>query len=92
MGEASSRTARRRRSVECLTVSDLELTHATQEGITLRVLLSRLLNCQPMRVSTCVEINQSASGVLGDDVAALAPSSGEEPPSPRHRAGAASMA
>ena len=34
-----------------LNVSDLELTHATQEGITLRVLLSRLLNCQPMRVS-----------------------------------------
>ena len=33
------------------TGSDLELTHATQEGITLRVLLSRLLNCQPMRVS-----------------------------------------
>ena len=26
-------------------------THSTQEGITLRVLLSRLLNCQPMRVS-----------------------------------------
>ena len=34
-----------------LNVSDLKLTHATQEGITLRVLLSRLLNCQPMRVS-----------------------------------------
>ena len=29
---------------------------------------------------------------LGDDVAALAPSSGEEPISPRHRAGVASMA
>ena len=29
---------------------------------------------------------------LGDDVAALAPSSGEEPTSPRHRAGVASMA
>ena len=29
---------------------------------------------------------------LGDDAAALAPSSGEEPASPRHRAGVASMA
>ena len=29
---------------------------------------------------------------LGDDVAALAPSSGEEPASPRRRAGVASMA
>jgi hypothetical protein len=29
---------------------------------------------------------------LGDDVVALAPSSGEEPASPRHRAGVASMA
>ena len=28
------------------------------DGITLRILLSKLLNCQPMRVSTCVEINQ----------------------------------
>ena len=35
----------------------------------------------------------SASGAfLGDDVVALAPSSGEEPASPRHRAGVASMA
>ena len=35
----------------------------------------------------------SASGAfLGDDVAALAPSSGEEPTSPRYRAGVASMA
>ncbi len=34
----------------------------------------------------CVEIN------LGDDVAALAPSSGEERGPPRHRAGVASMA
>ena len=30
--------------------------------------------------------------ILGDDVAVLAPSSGEEPASPRHRAGVASMA
>ena len=29
---------------------------------------------------------------LGDDAAVLAPSSGEEPASPRHRAGVASMA
>jgi hypothetical protein len=42
-------------------------------------------------VSTCVEINQCV-GCFGDDVAALAPSSSEEPTSPRHRTGAASMA
>ncbi len=51
-------------------------------------------------VMPCVEINQCVGGtrqfvtksVLGDDVAVLAPSSGEEPASPRHRAGVASMA
>ena len=36
--------------------------------------------------------NSSLSPFLGDDVAVLAPSSGEEPASPRHRAGVASMA
>ena len=47
---------------------------------------------------TCVEINQcvrctrqlSTKSLLSDDV--LAPSSGEKPASPRHRAGVASMA
>ena len=34
----------------------------------------------------------SASGAIGDDAAVLARSSGEEPVSPRHRAGVASMA
>ena len=34
----------------------------------------------------------SVSGRLGDDAAVLVPSSGEEPASPRHRAGVASMA
>jgi hypothetical protein len=34
----------------------------------------------------------SVSGALGDDAAVLAPSSGEEPALPRHRASAASMA
>ena len=50
-------------------------------------------------VETCVE-STSASGArqfftksfLGDDAADLARSSGEEPASPRHRAGVASMA
>ena len=50
--------------------------------------------------NTCVEINQCVrctrefctKSFLGDDVAALAPSSGEESASPRHRAGVASMA
>ena len=48
----------------------------------------------------CVEINQCdgctrqffAKSFLGDDAAVLARSSGEEPASPRHRAGVASMA
>ena len=43
----------------------------------------------------CVEINQCVGctkSFLGDDAAVLAPSSGEEPASPRHRAGVASMA
>ena len=48
----------------------------------------------------CVEINQRVGctrqfftkSFLGDDVAVLARSSGEEPASPRHRAGVASMA
>ena len=52
------------------------------------------------RITTCVEINQCVGctrqlftkSFLGDDVAALAPSSGEEPTLPRHRAGVASMA
>ena len=51
-------------------------------------------------VHNCVEINQCVGctrqfftkSFLGDDAAVLAPSSGEEPASPRHRAGAASMA
>ena len=36
--------------------------------------------------------NQPVRRVLGDDAAVLARSSGEEPASPRHRAGVASMA
>ena len=51
-------------------------------------------------VKICVEINQCVGctrqfftkSFLGDDAAVLAPSSGEEPASPRHRAGVASMA
>ena len=52
------------------------------------------------KVSTCVEINKCVGctrqlftkSFPGDDAAVLAPSSGEEPASPSHRAGAASMA
>ena len=52
------------------------------------------------RDAACVEINQCdgctrqffAKSFLGDDAAVLALSSGEEPASPRHRAGVASMA
>jgi hypothetical protein len=51
-------------------------------------------------VATCVEINQCVGctrqfftkSFFGDDVAVLTRSSGEEPASPRHRAGVASMA
>ena len=46
-------------------------------------------------VVNCVEINQCVGctkSFLGDDAAVLAPSSDEEPASPRHRAGGASMA
>ena len=51
-------------------------------------------------VDVCVKINQCVGctqqfftkSFLGDDVAVLARSSGEEPASPRHRAGIASMA
>ena len=51
-------------------------------------------------VVACVEIKQCAGhtrqfftkSILGDDAALLARSSGEEPASPRHRAGIASMA
>ena len=46
-------------------------------------------------VGSCVEINQCVGctkSFLGDDAVVLAPSSGEEPASPRHRASVASMA
>ena len=51
-------------------------------------------------VENCVEINQCVGctrqfftkSFLGDGAAVLAPSGGEEPVSPRHRAGATSMA
>ena len=54
----------------------------------------------PDVVRVCVEINQCVGctrqfftkSFLGDDAAVLARSSGEEPASPRHRAGVASMA
>ena len=46
-------------------------------------------------LGACAEINQwciFTKSYLGDDAAVLAPSSGKEPASPRHRAGVASMA
>ena len=55
---------------------------------------------KPASAAACVEINQCVGcsrqfftkSFLGDDVAVLARVSGEEPASPRHRAGGASMA
>ena len=54
---------------------------------------------KPYLTRTCVEIKQCVGctrqfftkSFLGDDAAVLAPSSGEEPPPPRYRAGVASM-
>jgi hypothetical protein len=59
-----------------------------------------LLLSTVVAVATCVEINQCVGctrqfftkSFLADDAAVLARSSGEEPASPRHRAGVASMA
>ena len=62
----------------------------TDKELILRVTLVR-----QGAVLICVEINQCVGctkSFLGDDAAVLAPSSGDEPASPRHRAGVASMA
>ena len=56
--------------------------------------------CGDTKVRDCVEINQCVGctrqfftkSFLGDDAAVLAPSSDEEPASPRHRAGIMKMA
>ena len=45
-----------------------------------------------MEIEQCVGCTDNSSRLLGDGAAVLAPSSGEEPASPRHRAGVASMA
>ena len=60
----------------------------------------RLASAPGSAVAGCVEINQCVGctlqfftkSFLGDDASVLARSSGEEPASPRHRAGIASMA
>ena len=46
----------------------------------------------PAWKSTSVSGALFSKSFLGDDATVLAPSSGEEPASPRHRAGVASMA
>ena len=51
----------------------------------------RIVACTVL-ASAAVWKSTSASGALGDDAAFLARLSGEEPASPRHRAGVASMA
>ena len=60
-----------------------------REGTTLRAFLAAELRCERMRISKKPRLcgNQPLRRV-----AALAPSSGEEPTTPRHRAGVASMA
>ena len=60
-----------------------------REGTTLRAFLAAELRCERMRISKKPRLcgNQPLRRV-----AALAPSCGEKPTSPRHRAGVASMA
>ena len=70
------------------------------EGVLKEMRQAGVLDQGRHMVSTCVEINRCVGctrqfftkSYLGDDAAVLAPSSGEEPASPRHRAGVASMA
>ena len=72
------------------------------DGLSTRCVVSprRRSRAAPLVVGICVEINQCVGSTrkfftksfLGDDVAALVPSSGEEPTPPYHRAGVASMA
>ena len=69
--------------------------NATGLGIDVAQDVSRLTDAA--QVLACVEINQFIRQLFtklfpGDDEAVLARSSGEEPASPRHRAGVASMA
>ena len=68
--------------------------NATGLGFDVTQDVSRLTDAA--QVLACVEINQFIRQFTklfpGDDEAVLARSSGEEPASPRHRAGGASMA
>ena len=71
--------------------SDEPLRHKIDHSI--KILEDALRVFGPDAVYACVEINQCVGCPLhGDGAAVLAPSSGEEPASPRHRAGVASMA
>ena len=72
---------------------------ATRRRSTRLKILKAGLRSSPARRAAsarpCVEINHCVGctkALLGDDAAVLAPSSGEEPASPRHRACVASMA
>ncbi len=68
--------------------------------LTVARLRKHIVKLAVLVVMGCVEINQCVGctrqfftkSFLGNDAAVLAPSSGEEPTSPRHRAGGASMA
>ena len=87
-----------------LSYDDFYLTHAEQNEVAKTHENNRLLELRGNGgthdlqlfddVLTCVEINQcvGCSFLGNDDAAVLARSSGEEPASPRHRAGVASMA
>ena len=82
------------------------LTRQASHGLDLSF-LTHVVLLEPIRdsalleqVVSCVEINQCVGctrqfftkSFLGDDAAVLARSSGDEPASPHHRAGVASMA
>ena len=71
----------------------LALLYAVQLAGTFQWTVRQHALAESFMASVAVWKSTSASGaLLGDDVAALVSSSGEEPASPRHRAGVASMA
>ena len=81
------------------TLASLVKVSALANGVDVEVYHNAVLDV-PAVVEICVEINQCVGctrqfftkSFLGDGAAVLAPSSGEEPASSRHRAGVASMA
>ncbi len=80
--------------------NDWDRTKASEYGLGTARPVELFYKMVLVDVANCVEINQCfrctrqffTKSCLGDDAAVLAPSSGKEPASPRHRACVASMA